>query len=72
MENCVDQMINGNRSIVGIMVESNLEWGNQPLGHPDKLKFGVSITDACIDWNTTETMIRKAHTRLAPIIEQRR
>jgi 3-deoxy-7-phosphoheptulonate synthase len=55
------QIALGNRSIVGWMIESNLEWGNQPI--PDdlsKLKYGCSVTDPCVDWETTETMIRKA------------
>lgn len=54
------QINDGNKSIVGVMVESNLEEGNQPI--PDDLadlKYGVSVTDACIDWSTTETLLRE-------------
>ena len=50
----------GNRSIIGVMLESNLEEGNQPI--PDDLgeiRPGVSITDACIGWTTTESTLRK-------------
>ncbi|MCB0335608.1 MAG: 3-deoxy-7-phosphoheptulonate synthase [Bdellovibrionales bacterium] len=61
-KNCIQQIVDGNTSIKGLMVESNLEWGAQDLG-PD-LKYGVSITDACIDWNTTEEMLLQAHQEL--------
>jgi 3-deoxy-7-phosphoheptulonate synthase len=49
------------------MVESYLEAGSQPFPRPAAdLKYGVSITDACIDWDTTERMLRWAATTLAP------
>jgi 3-deoxy-7-phosphoheptulonate synthase len=55
-------------SVIGAMVESNLNFGNQPFPKPvDELKYGVSITDGCIDWATTEAMLRKAHADLAPL-----
>lgn len=61
------QIIAGNRSIMGAMIESNLEAGNQPFPQPkDKLRYGVSITDGCIDWTTTEALVREIHTALAP------
>lgn len=54
------QINNGNKSIIGVMVESNLEEGNQPIPDDlDDLKYGVSITDACIDWATTQTVLRE-------------
>jgi 3-deoxy-7-phosphoheptulonate synthase len=57
-ENVTNQVIEGNRSIIGLMIESNLNWGNQPIPeNPAGLKFGVSVTDACIDWATTEKTI---------------
>lgn len=62
---CIDQRLKGNDSIVGMMLESNLNWGAQKI--PDdlsKLEYGVSITDACIDWKTTENVIRKAAKKL--------
>ncbi len=62
---CVHQILEGNRSIVGMMLESNLEAGNQPI--PDdrsKLRYGVSVTDPCIDWKTTEEVLRRAHNDL--------
>ena len=64
-ENVLRQVEKGNESVAGFMVESNLHEGNQPLvGDRSKLKYGVSITDACINWVTTEEMILSAHQRL--------
>ena len=65
MTDCVNQIRLGNRSIVGLMVESFIESGNQPI--PDdlsQLKYGCSVTDACVDWPTTEKMIRDAREAL--------
>ena len=53
------QLQQGNKSIIGVMIESNLEEGNQPI--PDDLEEirpGVSVTDACISWETTESVLR--------------
>ena len=59
-ENCVAQIVDGNRSIVGLMLESNLKAGNQPIPRDlSELEYGVSITDPCIDWATTETLLLK-------------
>jgi 3-deoxy-7-phosphoheptulonate synthase len=61
------QIAAGNRSIMGAMVESNLGAGNQSFPQAkEKLRYGVSITDGCIDWATTETMVREIHASLAP------
>jgi 3-deoxy-7-phosphoheptulonate synthase len=69
---CVEQVVNGNRSIIGFMLESNLHAGNQELmGNPADLKYGVSITDACIDWPTTESTLREAAQLLRPVIRAR-
>ncbi|MDH3452002.1 MAG: 3-deoxy-7-phosphoheptulonate synthase [Gammaproteobacteria bacterium] len=58
-ENCVNQILEGNRSIIGLMLESNLNWGNQAIPQDlAELAYGVSVTDACIDWPTTETALR--------------
>lgn len=55
-------------SVIGAMVESNLFFGSQPFPQPvADLKYGVSITDGCIDWETTEKMIRKGYADLAPL-----
>lgn len=64
-EDAVEQIVNGNRAIVGLMLESHLNAGNQSADQPvSEMKYGVSITDACIDWQTTETLLRKIHSRL--------
>jgi 3-deoxy-7-phosphoheptulonate synthase len=61
------QIAGGNTSIMGAMIESNLEGGNQSFPQPkEKLRYGVSITDGCIDWATTETLIHDVHAALAP------
>ena len=61
----LDQIEKGNESVVGFMLESNINEGNQPLQKDrSKLKYGVSITDACINWVTTEELILSAHQRL--------
>ena len=61
------QIAAGNTSIIGAMIESNLGAGSQPFPQPkDKLQYGISITDACIDWPTTESLVRELHTALAP------
>ncbi|OGA10335.1 MAG: 3-deoxy-7-phosphoheptulonate synthase [Betaproteobacteria bacterium RIFCSPHIGHO2_12_FULL_69_13] len=67
----VHQIVEGNRSIVGAMIESNLEWGNQPLVERSKLRYGVSITDACIDWPTTERTLREAGHKLSAALSRR-
>ena len=67
MRELLAQITAGNASIMGAMVESNLGAGNQPFPQPrDKLRPGVSITDGCIDWPTTEKLVREIHTALAP------
>ena len=72
MENVTNQILEGNQSIIGLMIESNLEWGNQALTEDhSQLKYGVSITDACIDWDTTETALRKMHEKLKPVLAAR-
>lgn len=71
--NVADQIVNGNQSIVGLMVESNLEWGKQSI--PENLadlKYGVSVTDACIDWSTTETMIRALRDKVRAVLPGRK
>ncbi len=66
LRDILTQIENGNQSIIGFMLESNLEWGAQPLPkNPKDLRVGISITDACIDWETTETLLREAHQRLS-------
>ncbi|MDN3516022.1 3-deoxy-7-phosphoheptulonate synthase [Aquisalimonas lutea] len=72
LDNLVNQITEGNRSLVGMMVESNIGWGNQKLTDDvSELAYGVSITDACIDWETTERSVRDMASRLQGVLEQR-
>jgi 3-deoxy-7-phosphoheptulonate synthase len=60
-------LVAGDTAVMGAMVESNLLPGNQPFPQPrEKLRYGVSITDGCIGWETTEALIRELHSALAP------
>ncbi|MAZ65925.1 MAG: 3-deoxy-7-phosphoheptulonate synthase [Kangiellaceae bacterium] len=71
-ENVVNQVLEGNKSIVGLMLESNINEGNQSI--PENLadlKYGVSVTDACINWETSEQLILKLHNKLKPMIADR-
>ncbi len=71
-EDCIQQIVAGNRSIVGLMLESNLHAGNQPIPEDlSRLKYGVSVTDACIGWETTETLLRGARATLRDILPTR-
>jgi len=66
------QIAAGNRSVIGLMIESNLAAGNQPLqADRGKLTYGVSITDACIDWDTTAELLRDIAATVAPNLEAR-
>ena len=57
----VEQMRSGNRAIMGVMIESNIGAGNQPLSQDRAaLKYGVSVTDPCIDWPATEQCLIEA------------
>ncbi|MEH6388357.1 MAG: 3-deoxy-7-phosphoheptulonate synthase [Pseudomonas profundi] len=72
MENVANQILEGNNSIIGLMVESHINWGNQSIP-PDlaDLKYGVSVTDACIDWDTTVKSIRNMHHKLKDVLPER-
>jgi len=62
----IDQRVAGNDSIIGLMLEGNLHEGRQDLtGDTKTLKYGVSITDACISWQATEALILESHQQLA-------
>jgi 3-deoxy-7-phosphoheptulonate synthase len=70
---CAHQILEGNRSIVGMMLESNLEAGSQPIPQDrSQLRYGVSVTDPCIDWQSTEELLRRARRDLAAILGQRK
>ena len=61
----VEQRVGGNEGVTGLMLESHLYEGNQTLGDdPSMLKYGLSITDACISWEQTNGLIRDAYVRL--------
>jgi 3-deoxy-7-phosphoheptulonate synthase len=67
-ENCVTQIADGNRSIVGLMLESHLRGGNQVIPKDlGKLEYGLSVTDPCIDWQTTESLLLKLHQSLQTV-----
>lgn len=71
-EDCIRQIVAGNRSIVALMLESHLHAGNQPIPEDlSQLKYGVSVTDACIDWETTEQLLRGARAKLKDILPAR-
>ncbi len=71
-ENCVNQILEGNRSIVALMLESHLYGGNQPIpADLSQLKYGVSVTDPCIDWATTEKLLRRTHEKLKTTLPSR-
>ena len=64
LKDVVHQIVDGNQAIKGVMLESNRLEGNQKLGKVQDLRYGVSITDACLGWDTTATCLREAATRL--------
>ncbi|MBB1363713.1 3-deoxy-7-phosphoheptulonate synthase [Shewanella sp. SR44-4] len=71
-EDVFNQIEAGNKSIIGVMLESNLNEGNQSSDKPlAELKYGVSVTDACIDWETTETILRQGANQLSAVLPTR-
>jgi 3-deoxy-7-phosphoheptulonate synthase len=72
LENVANQILEGNQSIIGAMVESHLSGGNQKLSsNPGDMAYGVSVTDACIDWETTETSILEMADKLRDVLKTR-
>jgi 3-deoxy-7-phosphoheptulonate synthase len=66
----IQQRIAGTRSLIGLMVESNINEGNQPIPkNLADLRYGVSLTDSCIGWETTERMLRWGHEALAEMAQ---
>jgi len=65
LRDVVGQVVDGNPAIKGVMLESNLFEGNQKLLDPNHLRYGVSITDACLGWDATAAGLREAAARLA-------
>ena len=72
LNDLVHQIIEGNQSIVGAMLESNINAGNQSIpADVRELKYGVSVTDACIDWTSTERVLREARNKLKDVLPRR-
>lgn len=72
MQDVTHQILEGNKSIQSLMVESNINWGNQSIPeNKADLKYGVSVTDACIDWETTEKAIREMRDKLKEVLPGR-
>ena len=73
LDNVANQIMEGNQSIIGVMVESNIGAGNQKI-NPDlsKLQYGVSVTDACIDWETTERSLTAVAEKLRTLLPARK
>ncbi|MDH2435183.1 3-deoxy-7-phosphoheptulonate synthase [Pokkaliibacter sp. MBI-7] len=71
-DNVANQILEGNKSIMGLMIESHINWGSQSIpADLSELKYGVSITDACIDWATTETCLRSMRAKLKDVLPTR-
>ncbi|WP_435215278.1 3-deoxy-7-phosphoheptulonate synthase [Luminiphilus sp. nBUS_16] len=67
-----EQIVAGNRSIIGLMLESNLRAGNQKIpSNLEELEYGVSVTDGCIDWETTESLLLDIAAQLRAVLPQR-
>ena len=72
MADVVNQIRSGNKSILGVMIESNIEAGNQPIpADLSQLKYGCSVTDGCIGWEATEKTIRDAAVLLRDVLPER-
>ncbi|MDP5008053.1 MAG: 3-deoxy-7-phosphoheptulonate synthase [Glaciimonas sp.] len=68
----VHQICQGNRSILGCMIESFLESGNQAIPSDlSQLRYGCSVTDPCLDWESTATMLRTAANTLRNVLPAR-
>ena len=71
-KDAIKQILEGNNSIMGLMIESNIGWGNQSISaNPADLDYGVSVTDACIDWETTETTLIEMADKLRDVLPKR-
>lgn len=73
IEDVSNQIFAGNRSIVGLMIESNIHEGNQSIPEDlSQLSYGVSVTDGCIDWETTAQSLRSLRDKLKDTLPGRR
>ena len=72
LDNVSNQILEGNKSIIGVMIESNINAGNQKLSsNPEEMEYGVSVTDACIDWETTEKSLTEMADKLREVLKSR-
>ena len=72
IENVTHQVLEGNQSIVGLMIESNINAGNQSIPEDlSQLQYGVSVTDGCIDWETTEKALLEMRDKLKGVLPGR-
>ncbi|MCF7791676.1 MAG: 3-deoxy-7-phosphoheptulonate synthase [Victivallales bacterium] len=66
LANIIEQFKKGEKSIVGVMIESNLKHGKQSIDKPQSLLSGISVTDECIGWVETESMIKDLYNSITP------
>ncbi|CAM4298228.1 3-deoxy-7-phosphoheptulonate synthase [Acinetobacter pragensis] len=72
LKNITEQILDGNKSIVGLMVESHLKGGRQDIpADLNALEYGKSVTDGCIDWETTEKALLEMHEALKDVLPKR-
>jgi 3-deoxy-7-phosphoheptulonate synthase len=72
LDNITNQILEGNQSIIGVMIESNIGEGNQKIfSDHSKMAYGVSVTDACIGWDSTATTLRTMAEKLDSVLRQR-
>ncbi len=72
LDNVTSQILEGNQSIVGLMVESNLKHGRQNIpANLNDLEYGLSVTDGCISWDETEEALLTMHEKLKDVLPTR-
>lgn len=72
MDNVSNQILEGNTSIVGMMIESHIKFGRQDIPKDlTQLEYGLSVTDGCIDWDTTEKAVLQMHDKLKDVLPKR-
>ena len=72
VNNVISQIQNGNKSIMGLMIESHINGGSQKIPSDlSKLEYGKSVTDGCLDWQSTEELLRHLASSLKPILQNR-
>jgi 3-deoxy-7-phosphoheptulonate synthase len=72
MDNVSNQILEGNSSIVAMMVESHIKFGRQDIPKDlSQLEYGKSVTDGCIDWETTEQAVRQMRDKLKDVLPKR-